>query len=127
MTTEAPLTGGKKIAMYVTTGLVGLALVASAGGKLAGVQPVVENFAKFQLADDRVAIGVIELLVAAFFLIPKTSSVGTLLTTGYFGGAIVAHLVSNTLLELVPVFVLGLLAWASGYLRNPKLFGALLG
>lgn len=125
MTQPAPLTGGKRIAMYVTTGLVGLGLLASAGAKLSGAAQIVENFEKFHLGPYRTGIGVLEALVALLFLVPRTSSIGTLLVTGYFGGAIVAHLVVDAPGEIVAPLVLGGLAWASGFLRNPNLFGSL--
>lgn len=125
MTQTTPLTGGKRIAMYATTGLVGLGLLGSAGAKLSGAQQIVENFEKFHLTPFRTGIGVLEAVVALLFLIPRTSSLGTLLVTGFFGGAIVAHLAANAPGEMVAPLVLGALAWASNFLRNPNMFESL--
>lgn len=112
----------RKLARLGATGLVGLGLTASAIAKLSGAAPIVDNFQKFHLAPYRVTIGVLELLCAILFLIPKTSSLGILLVTGYFGGAIVAHLTTGTPSEAAPAIVLGAIAWLSAYLRNPHLF-----
>lgn len=108
--------------MYVLTGLVGLGMIASSIGKIVQPPQLVENFTAFHLAPYMTAIGVIEFVTAVLFLVPKTSSVGTLLVTGYFGGAVVAHLVQGHPGEMVPALVLGALAWASNYLRNPRMF-----
>jgi hypothetical protein len=104
------------------TGLVGLGMIGSAGSKLAMAPPLVENFEKMHLSEYLRPIGVLELVVAVLFLVPKTSSLGTLLVTGYFGGAVVAHLAGGAPGEIVPPLVLGALAWASGALRNPGTF-----
>jgi hypothetical protein len=112
------------VATWALSGLVSVGLLASAGAKLAGAAPIVENFEKFHLAPYRVGIGVIELVCAALFLLPRTSSLGTLLVTGYFGGAIVAHLTAGDVPGSAPAAVLGALAWAANYLRNPDMFGS---
>lgn len=106
------------------TGLVGFGMVASGILKFVGPPPLVENFQRYHLLDKLPLIAVIELVCAALFLIPKTSSLGVLLVTGYFGGAVVAHLVANDPVGLVPVAVMGLSAWAVAALRNPELFAS---
>ncbi|MEM7607527.1 MAG: DoxX family protein [Myxococcota bacterium] len=113
------------LAGHVLTGLVTLALLASAGGKLSGAEAVVENLSASHLADFIMPIGVLELVVALLFAIPKTSSLGTLLVTGYFGGAIVAHLAAQDPAGIAPAVVLGALAWVANYLRNPSMFESL--
>lgn len=115
----------RKIVSWVLTGLVGLGLVASAWGKLTGGGQVTEGFEHFRLTPYIVTIGVIELICAVLFLVPKTSSIGTLLVTGYFGGAIVTHLAASEPSQVVPAMVLGLLAWAANYLKNPNMFESL--
>jgi DoxX-like family len=119
------LSKGRMTASWVLAGLVGIGLLASGAGKISGVPQVVENFEKFHLGPWRVAIGVLELIVAALFLVPKTRSLGTLLVTGYFGGAIVAHLTTDAPALLVAPAVLGALAWAANYLRTPSMFESL--
>jgi hypothetical protein len=116
---------GRVTASWVLAGVVELPLVGSAVAKLVGVPQVVENFEKFHLAPWRVAIGVLELVVAALFLVPRTRSLGTLLVTGYFGGAIVANLIAETPEQVALPVVLGGLAWAANYLRTPSMFESL--
>jgi hypothetical protein len=105
--------------------MVELPLVGSAAAKLVGVPQVIENFEKFHLGPWRVAIGVLEVVVAALFLVPRTRSLGTLLVTGYFGGAIVANLIAETPAQAGLPVVLGGLAWAANALRTPSMFESL--
>jgi hypothetical protein len=107
-------------ASWGLAGVVGLVLAGSAVGKLSGAPPVVENFELFHLGAWRVLIGVLELVVAVLFVLPRTRALGTVLVTGYFGGAIVAHLTTQApALALAPA-VLGLVAWGAQLLRNPR-------
>lgn len=113
------------IAAHILTALVGLAMSASGVAKLAGAAPIVENMSSYGLSAYTLPIGILELAVAALFVIPKTSSIGTFLVTGYFGGAIVAHLTIGDVAGIAPALVLGLLAWGANYLRNRNMFESL--
>jgi hypothetical protein len=121
MTTPPP-SKVRRIVAWAFTGLVGLGLIASAAMKLSGPAQVVENFEKFHLAPYRTGIGLLELLVGVLFVVPRTQSLGTLLVTGYFGGAVVAHLVVDAPGQAVAPLTLGALAWAANYLRRPSMF-----
>ena len=70
-------------------------------------------------------IGVVEILVAILFLIPRTSFVGAILITGYFGGAIMTHLRIGDP-WMFPV-ILGVFMWIALGLRNPVIFKLALG
>lgn len=113
------------IAAYGMTGLVAFAMFSSAIAKFAGVPQVVDPLQRSHLGNFVTPIAVIEFTCAALFVIPKTSSLGTLLVTGYFGGAVVAHLAANDVAGVVPALVLGALAWGANYLRNRQMFGSL--
>ena len=64
-------------------------------------------------------IGIVELLCAVVYLIPKTSVLGAILMTGYFGGAVATHVrVSDAF--VIPL-VLGVLAWGGLFLRDARL------
>lgn len=112
----------RRIAGWVLTGFIGFAMSASAAGKLSGAQPMVENFSKMHLDGYLKPVAIIELICAVLFVIPKTQSVGVLLVTGYFGGAVVAHLAGASPGEVVPGLVLGAIAWVANYLKNPQMF-----
>jgi len=85
------------------------------------ITPVVEAFAQlgYPLGTAR-ALGVIEIICVALYLLPRTSALGAILLTGYLGGAIAtqvrvgAPLFSTT---LFPVYV-ALLIWGGLYLRD---------
>ncbi|HYV35462.1 MAG TPA: hypothetical protein VE988_07150 [Gemmataceae bacterium] len=68
-----------------------------------------------------IAVG--QVLTGLLPIIPRTSSLGVLMASGFFGGTICFHLVRGE-----PYFVqsgLLLLTWIGGYLRNPGLLASL--
>ncbi len=68
-------------------------------------------------------IATIQLLCLVLYLIPRTAVLGTILFTGYLGGAILANLrVENPLFShvLFPTY-LGALLWVGLYLRDRRL------
>ena len=87
------------------------------------IPPVVESFTQlgYPIGTSR-ALGVIELVCIALYLIPRTSVLGAVLLTGYLGGAVATNLrvgsplFSNT---LFPVYV-GVLAWGGLFLRDER-------
>ena len=87
------------------------------------IAPVVDAFAQlgYPLGTAR-ALGVIEIICVAIYLLPSTSALGAILLTGYLGGAIAtqvrvgAPLFSTT---LFPVYV-ALLLWGGLYFRDER-------
>lgn len=63
-------------------------------------------------------ITLLELSCLALFLIPRTAGLGTLLLTGYFGGATVTHIIGSE--NFIPPLVVGLLIWVGAYFRMPE-------
>lgn len=73
-------------------------------------------------------IGILGFISALLFAIPRTQILGTVLLTGYLGGAIATHVrLDHSLFSLVlfPVY-LALLAWGSTLLKNECLRKLLL-
>lgn len=70
-------------------------------------------------ASTLVGIGILELVCIALYAVPRTAVLGTVLVTGYLGGAITTHVRVGD--PFVGPLVLGLLAWAGLYLREPRL------
>ncbi len=73
--------------------------------------------------DSLITLGVLELACVLLYLIPRTSLLGAIITTGYLGGAIATHVrIENPLFThiLFPVY-LGLLIWGGLYLRDGRL------
>jgi hypothetical protein len=62
-------------------------------------------------------IGSGALLTALLLLIPRTSSLGVLLTSSFWGGAICIHMAHGE--PYLFQAVLLVLSWAGAYLRNP--------
>lgn len=69
------------------------------------------------------SIGVLEAVLLALYLVPRTSVLGAVLFTGLFGGAIASHLrVESPLFSHVLFGVyLGLFAWGGLWLRDARL------
>jgi hypothetical protein len=67
-----------------------------------------------------VPIGVLELACAVVYLIPRTAVLGAVLVTTYFGGAVATQVRIGDPSFVGPI-VLGVLAWAGLYLREPRL------
>jgi hypothetical protein len=67
-------------------------------------------------------IGVGELASAILLLVPRTSSLGLLLTTGFWGGAICLHMSKGEPFVLQSAFLV--IIWVGGYLRVPGSFGS---
>ena len=64
-------------------------------------------------------IAVLELLCLLLYWIPRTTLLGTLLLTGYFGGATVTHIIGGE--NILPPLIVGLIIWAGAYFRIPEL------
>jgi uncharacterized membrane protein YphA (DoxX/SURF4 family) len=107
------------IAGWVLSVLLAALFLFSASGKLMKAEPVVKGFAEFGLGDKILLIGVGELVSTILFLIPRTSSLGTLLLGSYMGGAIVTHMQHGQSYVAQSVFLV--LIWLAGWLRNPGL------
>jgi hypothetical protein len=67
-------------------------------------------------------IGAGELITAILLLYPRTSSLGLLLTSAFWGGAICLHMSRAEPFAMQSVFLL--ITWAGGYLRVPGAFGS---
>lgn len=67
-----------------------------------------------------VALGVLALACAALYAVPRTSILGAVLLTGFFGGATAAKARLEDASLLFSVFM-GVLTWAGVYLRDVRL------
>jgi hypothetical protein len=77
-----------------------------------------DQVAKMGLSLPIVVIGASELAIAVLLLIPRTYSLGLLLSSAFWGGAICLHMSKGE--AFVPQSVLLLLTWVGAYLRVPK-------
>jgi hypothetical protein len=104
----------------ILTALVILAFVPSAIVKLIHHPTAVEGFARMGMPPGAtVPIALVELLCLLLFLIPRTVVLGTLLLTGYLGGATVANIIGRN--DFIHALAVGLVVWAGAWLRVPAL------
>ncbi|MDB5573852.1 MAG: hypothetical protein JWR79_1009 [Tardiphaga sp.] len=98
--------------------------------KLVPIAPVTETLRQlgFTVTDDLArGIGVLTLLCAILYAIPRTSVLGAILLTGLLGGAMATHLRADSPLftHLLFGFYIGVIAWLGLWLRDPRLRGLL--
>ncbi len=65
------------------------------------------------------SIALLELLCVALYVVPQTAVLGSVLLTGYLGGAIASHVRIGD--PFVIPLVLGVLVWGGIYLRDERL------
>ena len=113
-----------RIAGLVLHVLIGALLIFAGAFKLFGTPPTdaVENLQKMNLLDKMALLGVGEMITGLLLIIPKTMSLGTLLTSGFWGGVICVHMTQNE--RYIPWAIPLLLTWLGAYLRNPATFAS---
>lgn len=105
-------------------GIAVLFMLFDTGIKLLRDSHAVEGTVQLGYPDSTVQlIGIIEAVCLVLYLIPRTSILGMVLLTGYFGGAVATHVrLENPLFSHVLFSVyIALLMWGSLYLREPRL------
>ena len=104
--------------------LIGGLLVFTGSVKVLGPVPP-EALVKFGLGEQARLIGAGAILCALLLLIPRTSPLGTLLTSSFWGGAICIHMAHGEHYLLQTVFLV--LSWVGAYLRNPTTLSSFSG
>jgi len=111
----------KRIGGWVLHGLIAGMMILAGSMKILGFFPP-EKVAEMGLSLPIQVIGVGELACAILLLIPRTSSLGLLLTSGFWGGAICLHMSKGELFVIPSVLLL--VTWVGAYLRVPGAFGS---
>ena len=106
----------------VMSGLIVAFLVFDGAIKLAPIAPVTETMTALGYSGDPMlarGLGIVTLLCALLYAIPRTAMLGAILLTGLLGGAIATHLRvgSPIFSHLLFGVYLGLIAWGGLYLR----------
>jgi hypothetical protein len=108
----------------ILSGLAVLFLVFDASIKLTLAGGAVEGTTQLGYAASVIRpLGVLQLVLLALYVYPRTAVLGAVLWTGYLGGAIATHVrVDNPLFShvLFPVYV-ALFVWGGLWLREPRL------
>jgi hypothetical protein len=109
----------------VLSSLVSLFLLVDGGARVAGFAPYVEGLTKFGY-DVALApwIGASLLISTVLYIVPRTTVLGAVLLTGYFGGATATQVRVGDPWCLFPV-AMGALAWAGLWLRHARVRGLL--
>ena len=117
----APVSKKALWAGRIISALPVLMLVFSGAMKLIKPAPVLQGFAQFGYPEKLIlGIGIVELACTAVYLIPRTSTLGAILLTGYLGGATATHVRIGDPSFIMPA-VLGVLVWLGLYLRDDRL------
>lgn len=115
----------KRITYWVLTGLVAFVFLGSATGKLSANEEALKMAAGFGLdAKTYAMLGIVELVCAILFIIPRTGIIGTLLLAAYMGGAIASHLEHGVSI-VAPCIVQAFMLLVAFY-RFPELTSTLL-
>jgi hypothetical protein len=114
------------IGWVLTVIISGFLIVVSGIPKLTG-QVTAEMLEQLGLTADVIfKIGIVEVIIASIYLIPRTGFIGAILVTGYLGGAICTHVRIGDLKFIMPI-VMGILVWVALGLRQPAIFRLAVG
>jgi len=113
----------------IMSGLVILFMLFDAIMKFIQPDEVIEGTVKLGFHESQILpIGIIGLLATLCYIVPRTSVIGAILLTGYFGGAIATNFRLDQPLfshVLFPIY-LSILMWGGLILRYPALKSFLL-
>lgn len=88
--------------------------------KLSSAPQAMEGFIKYGYPQQSLLIiGIVEMLCAVLYLIPRTAVLGAILLTGYLGGAASTHIRVGEPFFIPILF--GVLLWGGLYLRDERL------
>ena len=109
---------------YIMSGLVILFMLFDSIMKFVKPPEVIEGTLVLGFAEQHLPIiGGLGLISTLLYIFPRTSVLGAILLTAYFGGAVATHLRLNNPLFTHTLFTVyfGILIWGGLWLRNSKL------
>lgn len=109
---------------YIMSGLVILFMLMDSIMKFIQPQQVIDGTLALGFgAEHIVTLGILGLTCTLLYAFPRTSILGAILLTAYFGGAVATHVRLNNPLFTHILFTvyLGILAWGGLWIRNGKL------
>ena len=121
-TALAPAPGQHLWAGRIVSAVPALFLVLDAAMHIAKPDPVAQAFAQlgFPLGL-AVPLGIIELLLVAVYVVPRTSALGAILLTGYLGGAVASHVrIGDPAFPVIFPILVGALLWGGLFLRDAR-------
>jgi uncharacterized membrane protein YphA (DoxX/SURF4 family) len=116
----APVSKKMLWAGYILSALPVLMLFFSGVMKLVKPAPVIEGFIRLGYPEGlALGIGIVELVCAVLYVIPRTSVLGAILLTGYLGGATATHLRIGE--PFFAPILLGVMVWGGLFFRDARL------
>jgi hypothetical protein len=112
----------KRVVGLVLHALIGGLMIAVGTPKLLGLAPP-EQVERLGLTDSIRLIGAGEIIAGILLLIPRTLSLGILLTSAFWGGAICLHMSRGESYLLQSALLVA--SWVGAYLRYPAVLGDL--
>jgi hypothetical protein len=109
---------------YIMSGLVILFMLLDSIMKFVMPPEVIEGTITLGFTEQHIPIiGALGLISTLLYIFPRTSVLGAILLTAYFGGAVATHLRLNNPLFSHTLFTVyfGILIWGGLWLRNSKL------
>lgn len=105
---------------WIITVLLALLLIFSGTIKLINPPGMEEEIERLGYPEGAMFyIGIVELICAILYLIPRTSVLGAVLLTGYLGGATATHVRIDD--PFISPVIVGICVWLGLYLRDPRL------
>lgn len=105
----------------VLSALAVMPMLGSAIGKLTHNAQAVNGLSRFGYAGRLVTpLGVVEIMCAVLYVVPRTAILGAILITAYFGGAVATMVRLGDRGFFMPGVIAGL-AWLGLWLREPRL------
>ena len=103
---------------YGLNALIAALLIFAGSGKVFGFAPpaILEKLNSFGLGDKVQLIGLGEMIAAVLLLVPRTSPLGVLLTSGFWGGVICIHMAHHE--DFLFPSILLVLTWIGAFLRG---------
>ena len=108
----------RKITGWILVGLVGGIMLLAGSAKMFGLMPAEEVEKMGPIGQQLRLIGAGCFLSGLLLLVPRTSSIGLLLASSYWGGAICTHLIQET--SIVAPAILLVLTWGGTALRDRR-------
>lgn len=122
-TQAGPVSKGRLWTGRIISTLVVLFLLFDSITKVMKMRAVLEASAQLGYPENTIAtIGIILLVCTVFYIIPQTAVLGTILLTGYLGGALAANLrIASPMFNTLFPIIFAALAWVGIFLREPRL------
>lgn len=118
------LNSRKRVLGFVLNLLVGGLMIGVGIPKLLGLAPP-DHVEGMGLTESIRLVGAGEIVAGVLLLIPRTLSLGILLTSSFWGGAICVHMTHGQSYWLQSALLA--LSWVGAYLRNPAVLGSFWG